>query len=378
MKTYFYLLLLLFLWGACQNSPHKHTGGSACSKKYTVEHSRIFLIAEEDGFDILQIRNPWKEGEFYAQFLLKKKEQEVPRKLAAKYRVLEVPVKRVASLSNTNIGMLKLLGEHERISGVTLPDRVYDPTTYQRYVDGEIKDLGNEMAPNVERIIAASPDLVMKSGFPQSEQQDQHLINSGLPVLYNVEWMETTSLGRAEWIKVHGLLTGCYPKADSIFNAIKNNYLQLKKLAETVEEPTMVMMGAGYKGTWYIPGGASYMARLAKEAGGFYPWHNDSTSGSLAMSYEAILENMLKAGVWIYSGEGMTLNNLCCNSGQKLFKSVKNNRVYGRFGRLNERGANDYWETGTARPDLLLSDMIKLLHPSLLPDYTLTYYKNID
>ncbi|KAA6313828.1 iron complex transport system substrate-binding protein, partial [termite gut metagenome] len=60
-----------------------------------------------------------------------------------------------------------------------------------------------------------------------------------------------------------------------------------------------------------------------------------------------------------------------------LFKAYQRRNVYNTFRRTTPAGGNDYWENGVARPDLLLSDMIKICHPDLLPDYELTYMERL-
>jgi iron complex transport system substrate-binding protein len=41
-------------------------------------------------------------------------------------------------------------------------------------------------------------------------------------------------------------------------------------------------------------------------------------------------------------------------------------------------GANDFWESAVARPDVLLSDVIAILHPQLLQNHQLVYAKKLD
>ena len=60
------------------------------------------------------------------------------------------------------------------------------------------------------------------------------------------------------------------------------------------------------------------------------------------------------------------------------FKAVKNRQVFNNNARVNEAGGNDYWEGGISNPDLVLSDLIKIFHPELLPDHKFVYYRQLN
>jgi hypothetical protein len=38
---------------------------------------------------------------------------------------------------------------------------------------------------------------------------------------------------------------------------------------------------------------------------------------------------------------------------------------------------NDFFESGVVRADIVLKDYIRIFHPELLPDYQLTYMKEL-
>jgi iron complex transport system substrate-binding protein len=40
--------------------------------------------------------------------------------------------------------------------------------------------------------------------------------------------------------------------------------------------------------------------------------------------------------------------------------------------------ANDYWESGIINPHVILADLINILHPELLPDHKLHYYRQLN
>jgi len=72
------------------------------------------------------------------------------------------------------------------------------------------------------------------------------------------------------------------------------------------------------------------------------------------------------------------LNELIqADSKHALFRPVALKQVYNFNKRLLPSTANDFWESAVARPDLLLADVIAILHPDLLPGYELVYAEQL-
>jgi iron complex transport system substrate-binding protein len=118
-------------------------------------------------------------------------------------------------------------------------------------------------------------------------------------IFNNMDWMEATPLGRAEWIKVVGLFMDKEMLADSIFNKIKNNYLSIKQKTFDLESKPKVIIGSNYKGIWYMPGGRSFKAQLLYDAGAKYYWSKDSSAGSLALCFENVVQVQSDVDIWL-------------------------------------------------------------------------------
>jgi iron complex transport system substrate-binding protein len=138
-----------------------------------------------------------------------------------------------------------------------------------------------------------------------------------------------------------------------------------------------VFGGYLHRDVWYVPGGNSYIAQLVADAGGVYRWADDTHQASIALSFEAVFERAGAADVWFTSGlDWLTRADLlAANERYSAFKAFRERRVYNHNARLNEHKADDYWETGIIEPDVLLADVIKILHPDRLPDHRLKYYR---
>jgi iron complex transport system substrate-binding protein len=181
-------------------------------------------------------------------------------------------------------------------------------------------------------------------------------------------------LGRAEWLKFMALLVDKEYTADSIFSAIEAEYVGLRDMVFRKLNWPSVMTGSNFRGTWYMPGGNSYLAHMLVDAGAQYYYANDSTRGSLPLNVESVLKNFYNAEVWLNCNFNSISELIAADGKHALFQSVATGRVYNFNKRQLPSGANDYWESAVVRPDWLLKDLIAILHPDLLPEYELMYH----
>ena len=131
-------------------------------------------------------------------------------------------------------------------------------------------------------------------------------------------------------------------------------------------------------GVWYEPGGNSYMSKLLNDAGAEYLWKQDQSVGSLKLNYEQIFEKAHDADFWVNVLFWTKLSDVLKNDlRNSKFKSFRTKNICNNNASLNKFGFYEYWETGVINCDLVLSDLIKIFHPELLPDYKLKYYKRI-
>ncbi|MDP4183946.1 MAG: ABC transporter substrate-binding protein [Bacteroidota bacterium] len=380
MRFGFILVLIIsILFTGCRHKDKNQLKFRKKDQKIEVNaYAEIFELIHCKGYSLLHLKDPWRKGGFYGKYILIPRNIELPVGLPPEYQVIRTPVERFACMASTNVAMLAALKNISRIAGVTNPDKIFNEEVYSLYQRGKINHIGDDFTPKFEQVISCSPEVILKNGYNQSLQNDEVFLKSGIPVFYNLEWMENTALGRAEWIKVLGEMTNKRTLADSIFNKVKSNYDSLKKVALSGKHTPKILLSSNYKGTWYLPGGKSYYARMLKEAKGDYCYSNDSSSGSIPLSFEVVLDKLLNAGVWIDESVHSFSELKNQDVRYTYFRAYREKQVYGRCARVNSRGANDYWETGVVRPDLTLADLIKILHPELLPGYKLFFHKKLE
>lgn len=369
MKVWHFLLFILLISSCQNNSGGRETSGK---EKSDLRYAEGFRIIQHARYKELSVLNPWKSGEIYARYYLVDNDTVSVPSNGIKIRV---PVSSIAITSSTHIEFLHLTGDLGKVTGVCSPELIYNEYLRNKFNQNTIESLGDAFNMNVEKTLNLKPDILIISGYNQHDTYAKRISEAGIPVIFNNEWMENTLLGRAEWIKFMAAFSEKDEIADSIFNVIENQYNNISKLAKEVHEKPSIISGSGFRGTWYMPGGKSFMAQLFNDAGGSYFYAADTTRGSLPLNMESVINHFSQADVWLNCSYDSMQELMNADKMHGLFKPVKSAKVYNFNNRKLPSGANDYWESAVARPDLLLSDLIYILHPDLLPGYRLVYAK---
>ena len=385
MKTNWITLLLLGgLLLACSSpqSPSEEgtlteaRSGISASFANQVIHAQHFSITLHEGFKAVIVKNPWKAGDTLASYALYPRGTAIPDVRWAEFKVA-IPIEAVVATSSPHIGFLALLDELGKVTGVADDRYIFNPYIYEKVTQGAISKVGSVPDTNLEVLLDLSPDLVMKTGMDNVRNDDQRLTAAGIPIAYDLEWMETTLLARAEWMKFFGVFFDKDREADSIFQHVEKEYNNSLSITKSVSARPSIMTGNNFNGTWYMPSANNYLTKLMHDAGGYYHYRDQESAGSLPLSFEVVLDDMIAADYWI-GPRAQSLKELeMMDERYALFKAFQEGNVYTFDGRTNNNGGNDYWESGMARPDLILKDIIKIIHPELLPDHQLYYYKRL-
>lgn len=348
----------------------------------SVRYARGFAFGAWDRWPTLEVFQPRGQGHpdtlRYGLF-----PAEVPAEVVEAFRArypgaqtVQVPIQSMVALSATHVALAEALGAGDGILGVTQRTHLYSPGIRQAIEAGQVLEVAPGGNLNPEAALGLSPDLVMASVTGAADLAPYEVLQrAGIPVLVNAEWRESSPLGRAEWIRVMGALLGKQAQADSMFRRVESAYHQLRALVDTVAQRPVVFRGLGYQGVWYVPAGDSYAAGLMRDAGADYPWQDAPGQGSLPLDFEAVYPRAMAADFWLHAGAHTRLSELrAVDSRLARFPAVQRGRVYNPVRRMHPDGGNDYWETGTLRPDRVLADLIHIFHPERLPDHQLYYY----
>jgi iron complex transport system substrate-binding protein len=372
MHRFLIVFSLIVFFSGCNNpESNRHRNNS---NRYAQE----FQIEKAAHTTRLTVFNPWEKAENVSlQYYLIEKNQSVPDSVAEK-RIIRTPVERVICLSTTHVGFLDVLEETTSLVGISGSRYISSDKVRKRMQQGEVPDVGYGQHLNYELIVNQKPELVMVYGISsEATSYVQKLEELGIPVVMVAEYLEETPLGKAEWIKFFGALFQKEKKAQEYFEQVEAEYQRLKEIADEVTNRPKVLVGSPYKDSWWVPGGSSYLANLIADAGGNYLGKDNSSHESYVISFEHALTWAGEAGVWINMGNlGSKAEMLKTDERFKNFKVFNYGKLFNNIKRLSEHGGNDFWESGTVNPHLVLSDLIAIFHPELT-EHDLVYYQEI-
>ncbi len=348
-------------------------------EKVRITHATGFVVEYHKHYKVVNVRNPWRNADTTFQYVLVQCGTPVPEGFK-ETQVIKVPVNTVVSLSNTHLPHLEKLGLVDKLIGVSAFNQVNTPSVVQKIKAGKLTEVGNNASINVERLLELNPELVTTYGVGTEVDIYPKLLEAGLKVAINAEYMETSPLGKTEWLKFTALFFNHEAIAEQVFGEIANRYQALATKASKVKNRPTVFAGFNFKGTWYMPGGKSYMAKFLDDAKANYLWAADNSAGSLPLAFEAVFERAATADYWLNGSlSWKSLQQVITEDNRYAdFTAVKKSHVFNNNARVNESGGNDYWESGISNPDLVLSDLIKILHPELLPAHKLIYYRQMN
>ncbi len=349
---------------------HGQEGGDTLSLKY----ASLLNIVRYDGYTTVEIRHPWKEGKWLHTYVLVPRDQSLPAGLPHG-TIIRTPVQRAAVFTTVHCALLTTLGCGEHIVGVADLKYIKIPSVQEGVKQGKIADCGGGLSPVVEKIIDIKPDVIMLSPFENSGGYGK-LEEIDIPLVECAEYMETSPLGRAEWMKFYGMLYGRELQTDSLFAVVDSCYQSMKREAAKIGQGSSVLIDRMVGNVWYVPGGRSTIGQMVKDAGGQYAWADDDRSGSLSLPFETVLERAGDSKVWMFRYSSDHEQNydelLSEHRGYSQLKAFQEHNAYG----CNVEQSL-FYEESPFRPDYLLSDFIQILHPQAYQQPTLRYYKKL-
>ena len=365
-------LIVLFLY-ACG-------GGSKTSSAFTSEEviplkyaENLTLVKGKD-YTEARLRNPWDTTKILRTYILVEKDKPIPDHLP-KGTIVRTPLSKALVYTGVHCALIHELGAVKSIGGICELQYIKVPEIIEGCKNGTIINAGEGTNPDIEKIIDMHPDALILSPYENSGGPGQ-VEKLKVPIIECADYMETSALGSAEWIRFYGLLFHQSAKADSIFAIVEKNYNELKSLAISQPIKPKVMCELKSGSAWYVPGGRSTTGKLYKDAGGEYLFNHYTNSGAIPLSFETVFDQAQDADIWLMKYNQPTDKTLSGiredYSPYANFKAFKNKNVYGC-----NTAYRRYYEDFPFHPDLLLKDLIKIFHPSLLPEYELKYFSKL-
>jgi iron complex transport system substrate-binding protein len=250
----------------------------------------------------------------------------------------------------------------------------------RRRIDaGKLKEVGQATRLRMEVLLDLAPDAILVHASGMAYDVHPKLLEAGLATVVFIDHLEAHPLGRLEWIKLLGLLFDRQAHAQKYFTDTVVRYQQLAARVRRAAPRPGVITGAPFQGQWWVARGDSFIARFIADAGGDYVWSDQPGEGSLPLDVEAVYERALAADVWLNTGTWKTVAEAeAADPRFATIPALQNNRVFNNNKRLNAQGGNDYWESGMLRPDVVLADLIAIMHPERLAGRELVYYRPLE
>ena len=364
------VLLLSACSGGNRTSSHSETPVDTVKFSYA-ENIRILKFKD---YTKVELRNPWDTLKTLHTYILTDRDNVKSSNLPEE-TIVRTPLENAIVYSSVHNSLIAEIGGIESIAGVCDIQYIKHPQIKAMNEKGYITDCGSSMSPDIEKIIDLNADAVLLSPFENSGGYGR-IEGIGVPIIECADYMETSPLGRAEWMKFYGLLTGKEEEADSLFRKIEQEYLTLKQMTKDVPHRPTVFTELKYSSAWYVPGGRSTMARMIDDAGADYIFSYTKESGSVPMSFETVLDKGRKADFWLIKynqKQDKTYSELKKDySPYANFDAWKNKRIFG----CNTSYVNFYEET-PFHPEALLRDLIIIFHPEIMKDEKTRYFTGL-
>lgn len=369
-----YIVTWVLLLSACGGGS-KTSSLQAEGDTVRMKYSSLLQIVKHADYTVVTIRNPWDTLKVLHTYLLADREKPLPEHLP-EGTVVRTPLQKSVIYSSVHCSLWSELDELKGIGGVCGLEYIKLPQIQEGCRNGSIVNVGNSMNPDIERIIDLRPDAILLPPFENSGGYGR-VGKLNIPIIECADYMETSALGRAEWMRLYGLLLGKEAQADSLFAGIEKEYLTLTQQvkSQNLKRPTVISEMKN-SSAWYIPGGNSTMGRLYQDAGADYVFASLSNSGSVPLAFETVFDRGGNADIWLIKynqPQDKTYSELERDyAPYARFKAFQDRKVYG----CNTNHV-PFYEESPFHPELLLKDLIKIFHPELLPDYDLKYFSNL-
>ncbi|MFN5911419.1 MAG: ABC transporter substrate-binding protein [Bacteroidota bacterium] len=361
----FFAIVLIF---SCSSEQRATNAKEAPRKCELVRYARHLKICSRGDSYFVEILDPDKKDvRFKAVF-----GPNEPATLPEGYMFIKTPVRNMAVLSATQIGMLSKVGKTDAVCAVSSGNYVYEPRLITALQNKRVLDLGSESEYAPEKIIAAGASYVLYSDFGKSFPNEKKLEKMGVTCIPIPDWRELKPLGKAEWILFMGIMTGSFEKADQSFRRTENRYHELKGMMKNLRERPLILSGNMIGDSWAAPNGNSYHATLIEDAGGDYLYAQEKGTGSTLRTIEQVMKESAKAQYWINPGYTDCSGILMNSPKLRNLKLMHTENIWCYSGNMNK-----YWERSASEPDRVLEDLIRIFHPGKLPHGAMHFYGKV-
>ena len=293
------------------------------------------------------------------------------------FPVITIPIESAFLSSTTQYPSFIELRSVTKITGIGQVGFISSEEIIEHVKTNDVVEFAANFEVGTEAVIESNPDILMSNGFPDPAYSKLAELN--IPVINWMDWQETSALGRAEWMLITSSLLNQELAGTLFINKVISNYEEVVQKATRARSDKVALAGSAFQGTFYAPGGASYIANLLKDANIGYVWSETTDTGSLYLDLESVIADGVTADIWINApAQWATIEQgLSEDSRYGELDCVQESNVWTHTLLVNKQGADDYFERAASRPDLLLADLVKIAHPNLMIEHNFEWYRQI-
>ncbi len=371
-----YIFIIIIATGIVISCGQKKSGESSKTEIITPDsvynpiYANRFCIKYFQNYKQIEVLHPWDSTAAPLKIVLSTDTIFLKNNLSA----IKLPIKRWVSVASTQVCYANELNELESLVGMAEPEYVSNQFVQYGIKNGSIRNIGTAFAPDMEVVLSLNPDMMMVSPF--KDDYYGPLREAGIKVVTNSSYLENTPLGRVEWLVYFAAFFNKEKEAIDKLNQIASKYKQVKSVANKASEHPTVFSGKVFQGVWYAPAAQSYKANFFKDAGVDYVFKDRSGVGALTYDYETVYEAAGNCDFWsvlVNYPEKYSYSALKKEDARYVdFKAFKDKNII-----FSNTNTSKYYEEGLLRPDLVLSDFVKLFHPELLENYEPVFYKKL-
>lgn len=326
--------------GFAQNTgpSEKGTNIRDISPELKYDHSMELEYAKEFSVDYYQEGYALITISDGSRFLVIPEGKTVPSGLDKDIVLLQQPIQNIYLVASAVMDMFVSLDalDFVRFSGLK-SNAWYINEARSAMEDGDILYAGKYSAPDYEQILAENCGLAVENTMiyhtPEVKEQ---LEKFGIPVMVDYSSYETEPLGRTEWVKLYGLLTGKEKAAQEAFAAQEEAFHSVKEKEKS--DKTVAFFYITTNGEANVRKSSDYLPKMIKLAGGKYIFsdlgdEDDTASSTVTMQMEEFYAAAKDADYIIYNstieGELTSVDDLLANNPLlKNFKAVQEGNVF--------------------------------------------------
>lgn len=371
-KLLFILFTLVIAFSGCnQNKNAKTIGDRNTADSMNIKYAKDFKVTSSENYKLVDITDPSGESDMHYKYALINRGSN-KEGIPTDYQIIEIPVRSVICMTTLQLSNFIKLNALDKVVGITSTRFLFNEQMNRQLKEGKTRKIGIEGEFDNEAILALNPDIILVSPFKKGGYDA--IRNLDIPLISFLGYKESSPLGQAEWIKFIAMLLGIEEQANKQFDDIENKYNKLKVLSASVSERPTVLSGELHSGNWYVVGGNSYLAQLFRDAGADYFMKNDNESGGFYVDFETVYSQGANTDYWrmVNSHDGTFTYDALKQSDARYadFKAFKDKKLI--YCNLREK---PFYENTPVEPEVVLADLIKIFHPSLLPEYVPVYYE---